>query len=208
MTNATAQPPKPWAHQISALDFIRDKPGAMLAMDMGVGKTKIAIDLMEEIEAGRTLIMAPLSVVDHVWPREIRTHSRRPATIIPLGDQLPNVRAKLKKAADGLALATARKGPAVIIINYESAYREPLGEWLKGMRWDLLIMDESHRLKSPLGQDQPVRVAAVRPVQAETGPQRHAHAPQPAGHIRPVPGGGQECVRSPPPAVQEPVRRV
>ena len=37
MTNA-AQPPKPWDHQVRALDFIRDKPGAMLAMDMGVGK--------------------------------------------------------------------------------------------------------------------------------------------------------------------------
>ena len=151
MTNP-AQPPKPWDHQVRALDFIRDKPGAMLAMDMGVGKTKIAIDLMEEIEARRTLIMAPLSVVDHVWPREIRTHSRRPATVIPLGDKLPNVRAKLKKAADGLALATARKGPAVIIVNYESAYREPLGDWLKDLRWDLLIMDESHRLKSPSGK--------------------------------------------------------
>ena len=58
MTNA-APPPKPWDHQVRALEFIRDKPGAMLAMDMGVGKTKIAIDLMEEIQAGRTLIMAP-----------------------------------------------------------------------------------------------------------------------------------------------------
>ena len=151
MTNA-APPPKPWDHQVRALDFIRDKPGAMLAMDMGVGKTKIAIDLMEEIQAGRTLIMAPLSVVDHVWPREIRTHSRRQATIIPLGDQLPNVRAKLKQAAEGLALATARKGPAVIIVNYELAYPEPLGEWLKSQRWDLLMMDESHRLKSPSGK--------------------------------------------------------
>ena len=152
MANAAQTPPKPWDHQVKALDFIRDKPGAMLAMDMGVGKTKIAIDLMEEIEARRTLIMAPLSVVDHVWPREIRTHSRRQATIIPLGDQLPNVRAKLKRAVDGLALATARKGPAMIIVNYESAYREPLGEWLKSQRWDLLIMDESHRLKSPSGK--------------------------------------------------------
>ena len=91
-------------------------------------------------------------MVDHVWPREIRTHSRRQATIIPLGDQLPNVQAKLKRAAEGLALATARKGPAVIIVNYESAYREPLGGWLKDQRWDLLIMDESHRLKSPSGK--------------------------------------------------------
>ena len=145
------QPPPPWAHQLSALEFVRHKPGAMLALEMGCGKTKVAIDHMEELEARRTLVLAPLSVVDHVWPGEIRKHCRRLATIIPLGDRHPNVRAKLKQAAEDLALATARQGPAVIVVNYESAYREPLGSWLKNQRWDLLIIDESHRLKSPSG---------------------------------------------------------
>ena len=153
MTTITpAKPPQPWAHQTRALEFIRDKPGAMLAMEMGTGKTRVAIDHMEELEARRTLVLAPLSVVDHVWPREIRTHGRRPTTIISLGDKFPNVRAKLKQAVEGLALATARKGPAVVIVNYESACREPLAEWLKNIHWDLFIMDEAHRLKSPSGQ--------------------------------------------------------
>ena len=40
----------------------------------------------------------------------------------------------------------------MIIVNYESAYRNPIGPWLKDRMWDLLIMDESHRLKSPSGQ--------------------------------------------------------
>ena len=101
--------------------------------------------------AGRW-VLAPLSVVNHVWPGEIRRHSHRQATIIPLGDQHANVRSKMTKAAEGLALATARKGPAIVVVNYESAYREPLGRWLKEQHWDLLVMDESHRLKSPSGQ--------------------------------------------------------
>ena len=103
------QPPRAWAHQARALEFVRDKPGAMLAMEMGTGKSKVAIDLMDETDARLTLILAPMSVVDHVWPREIRTHSRRQATVIPLGDHLPNTQAKLKQAAEGLALATARR---------------------------------------------------------------------------------------------------
>ena len=144
--------PKAWAHQDKAAEFIQDKTGAMLAMEMGTGKTRIAIDHMERLETRRTLILAPLSVVDHVWPSEIRKHGRRQATIIPLGDRYPSVRAKLKEAAEGLALATARQGPAIVIVNYESAYREPLGDWLKQQRWDLLILDESHRIKSPSGQ--------------------------------------------------------
>ena len=52
MTTITpAKPPQPWAHQTRALEFIRDKPGAMLAMEMGTGKTRVAIDHMEELEA-------------------------------------------------------------------------------------------------------------------------------------------------------------
>ena len=35
----------PWAHQTEALEFIAEKPGAMLAMDMGTGKTKAIIDI-------------------------------------------------------------------------------------------------------------------------------------------------------------------
>ncbi len=69
--------------------FIQDKPGSMLAMEMGTGKTRIAIDHMERLEARRTLVLAPLSVVDHVWPGEIRRHGRRQATIIPWGTGSP-----------------------------------------------------------------------------------------------------------------------
>ena len=152
MTTNTKPPPSAWSHQEKGLEFVRDKPGAMLAMQMGTGKTKIAIDLMEETESRLTLVLAPLSVVDHVWPGEIRKHSRRAYTAIPLGEKAPNVREKLRRAMEGLALATARRGPAVVIVNYESAVREPLGSWLKSIRWDLFIMDESHRLKTPSGK--------------------------------------------------------
>ena len=108
---------------------------------------------MEELDARLTLILAPLSVVDHVWPGEIRKHGKRQnTTIIPLGTKAGTVREKMTKAAEGLRLATARKGPAIIIVNYESAHREPLGRFLKGIHWDLFIMDESHKLKTPAGK--------------------------------------------------------
>ena len=59
MTTSNAQPPKPWAHQVKALEFIRNKTGAMLALEMGTGKTKVAINHMEELDARRTLVLAP-----------------------------------------------------------------------------------------------------------------------------------------------------
>ena len=114
--------------------------------------SRVAIDLMEETNARRVLILAPLSVVDHVWPGEIRKHTLRDQVVIPLGEKVPNVRKKTQQAAEGLALASARRAPAVVIVNYESAYREPLASFIKGIRWDLFIMDESHKLKNASGQ--------------------------------------------------------
>ncbi len=142
----------PWEHQVRAGEFIADKPGAMLALEMGCGKTYIAINHMERLDARRTLILAPLSVVDHVWPGEIRKHGTRDnVTVIPLGSR-GTVADKRRIAVEKLALATARKGPAVVIVNYESAFREPLASFLKEIRWDLFVMDESHRIKNAAGK--------------------------------------------------------
>ena len=40
----------------------------------------------------------------------------------------------------------------MVIVNYESAYREPLASFLKNIHWDLFVPDESHRLKSAAGK--------------------------------------------------------
>ena len=114
--------------------------------------TRCAIDFMDELGARNTLVMCPLSVVDHVWPGELRVHGSDNLTVIPLGEKVDNVRNKMHKAAQGLALATARRGPAVVIVNYDSAWREPLASFLKGIHWDLFVMDESHRIKSASGR--------------------------------------------------------
>ena len=112
--------------------------------------TRCAIDFMDELGARNTLVMCPLSVVDHVWPGELRIHGSDNLTVIPLGEKVDNVRNKMHKAAQGLALATARRGPAVVIVNYDSAWREPLASFLKGIHWDLLVMDECHPEGTPI----------------------------------------------------------
>ena len=141
---------EPWPHQQEAIDFVRDKPGAMLAIEMGAGKSLCNIALMNELECQRTLIVCPLSIVDHVWPAQILTHSAREYRIVTLGDRVPGVKAKLKKAQE--ALASRRPTPVVVIINYDSAWREPLGSWLLSQSWDLVVWDEIHRLKSAAGK--------------------------------------------------------
>ena len=144
----TATPPQ-WKHQTDALNFVRDLPGAMIAMEMGCGKSRCAIDLLEEIQAHRTLIICPLSIVDHVWPEQIETYSQRKLRVVPLGTRYQSVKDKLEAATNLLAPTTI---PAVLIVNIESCWRPPLASWLMNQKWDLLIVDESHRLKTPAGK--------------------------------------------------------
>ena len=134
-----------WQHQREALAFVKDKPGSMLAMEMGTGKTKVAIDLMDTHDYRRVLIICPLSVVSGVWPGEFAKHSPSPWTVLPLA----NGSVKDKQAKAEAALLKSER--AAVVINYESVWREPFGSWAKKQPWDLVVYDESHKLKTPRG---------------------------------------------------------
>ena len=144
----TMAPPR-WEHQTEALDFIRDKKGAMLAMEMGCGKSRCAVERIDELQAHRAIILCPLSIVDHVWPEQIRTYSTRKPRIITLGNRFQSVRDKLTRAQNLLAEPSV---PAIVIINFESAWRDPFASWAINQKWDILIVDESHKLKAPAGK--------------------------------------------------------
>ena len=77
----------PWAHQTEALDFIAEKPGAMLAMDMGTGKSRVIVDLIARKGYQKVLILAPLSVVAGVWPGEFAKHAPGLLHVLPLVGQ-------------------------------------------------------------------------------------------------------------------------
>lgn len=138
-----------WAHQVAARNFVGTKQGALLAMDMGTGKTKVAIDLMLASSARKVLMLCPTSVVG-VWDREIQRHGSKFAdwTVAKLGQGL-SVKDKLAYAMrQQMAWKNNPQGPFAVIVNYESAWREPLEQWLVEYDWDWIIADESHRLKS------------------------------------------------------------
>ena len=134
-----------WQHQREALAFVKDKPGSMLAMEMGTGKTKVAIDLMDSQDSRRVLIICPLSVVSGVWPGEFAKHSPTPWTVLPLA------RGSVKEKQAQAEAALLKSERAAVMINYESVWREPFGSWARTQKWDLVVMDESHRCKTPGG---------------------------------------------------------
>jgi SNF2 family DNA or RNA helicase len=145
---------QPFAHQKRALaKLVKLEGKGGLLMEMGTGKTKVAIDWagIQFYNNGlrRVLIVAPLSVLG-VWPRQIRQHSAAPSRIFRL-EGSTNTRAR---NISRIMRAPVDDRITYILINYEGIWRQPdrgksIEELLKKWKPDLVVFDESHRIKSP-----------------------------------------------------------
>jgi SNF2 family DNA or RNA helicase len=147
---------KPWRHQIEAFQFtmerlLRGAGATLLALEMGVGKTLVALMVLAALAAKRILICCPLRVVP-VWEQQIDRHLDLSLVVVALDDNVGSVANKKKLAEEKLKLAEVTGRPLVIIINYDSVWRNPFADWAEGQQWDLIIADESHRLKAPGGK--------------------------------------------------------
>lgn len=93
----------------------------------------------------RVLIVAPSSVCA-VWPRELAEFADFPhREALLLGDKK-----KRLDALQGLVVASELGKPAlsVAVINYESTHREGIFEALRDFEPDLIVCDESQRIKT------------------------------------------------------------
>lgn len=146
MTSPVRQPPRhhtvAWSHQADAYWFACGRKASLLDMDMGTGKSKVAIDLLLNWDAARVLVLCPKSVLG-VWRRELARHAPDEYAVLIL--DRGTVAAKAKEARRFLAMHRR----AVVVINYESAWRSAFAEFALAEIWDVVIADESHRLKSP-----------------------------------------------------------
>lgn len=133
-----------WAHQQRAVDWLAaaGHPGAMLHIEMGGGKTRIAIEHARRISAQRILIVAPLSV-GPVWAAELARWSPHISAVDAWHDPLPRRADRIRAA-----MQSARP-PVAVIVNYDSFWRVSLEKLLMKIKWDLIVYDESHRLKTP-----------------------------------------------------------
>lgn len=139
---------KPWQHQREAADFALQRKKAMLCVPMGGGKSLSAIIAALESDSRSIVILCPVSVVG-VWRREFARHAPGAFTVLcPDG----TVAQKAERAAVAIGAAEARGQRFALVVNYESAWRKPLNAMLVGRVWDLLILEESHRIKAPHGK--------------------------------------------------------
>lgn len=138
-----------WKHQVKAFWRAFYNPGFMLALDMGTGKSKVAVDLVVNRDDRKVLIVCPKAVID-VWPKQFALHAAEdfnPLILKLNGGETVELKA-------GLALKAAQESfqqnrPLVVIVNYDIVYREPLDEALLEIDFDCVIADESHKIKTP-----------------------------------------------------------
>jgi hypothetical protein len=137
---------RPWRHQQAAFQFCLDHfaaglRGILLAMGMGTGKTLVACMLVLALAARRVLISCPLRVVP-VWITQFERHVGVPVVIVALDEDVGPVAKKQEVAAQKMKLAEALGRPFIVIINYDSAWRDPFAAWAEKTGWDLVIADE------------------------------------------------------------------
>lgn len=141
----TKQPP-PWQHQVTGVTLIGSQRGTMLAYDMGTGKSRCVVDfVVNDKPTQRILIVCPLSVVA-VWPRQFSQWAAGPVEIYAPDKGKVAEKAKQLRFLHTLNYSNNRK--FVCVLNYESCWRQPMGDTLMKLDWDLVVLDESHRIKS------------------------------------------------------------
>jgi superfamily II DNA or RNA helicase len=140
-------------HQRDAADAIQKaaacgRPGFLLADDVGLGKTYSTIAGVDALgENLRVLVLSPLSVIAH-WRRSIQAmDTGRNRWCVLNYDRVKN-------------LLEAPTAPAGRNQRKRTKNRDHAQKGTSIVEWDVIILDEAHKLRNPLSQ----RSAATRRV--------------------------------------------
>lgn len=130
-----------------ALDAKTPGGGFGELFEMGCGKTLTTIAVAGALynlgKIGRVLVVAPTSVCS-VWPHDLNQFATFPwEARVLLGDK--KKRLKALNELENWPFKALR----IAVINYESTHREGIFEALAAYKPDLIVCDESQRIKNP-----------------------------------------------------------
>ena len=136
-----------WDNQQEAMEFALSHPAVMLDLDMGCGKTRVAIDTtLEREDTHRILVVCPKAVIP-VWRENLCKFATKPWAC---WDEVKGtVSTKSEDIADFVGQSSLHPHTKFfVVVNYDIVWRQPLGDKLLNLEFDTVILDESHRAKS------------------------------------------------------------
>jgi SNF2 family DNA or RNA helicase len=133
-----------WSHQREAHDLLKPLTAAGLFMEMGTGKSLVALELLKTWDTKRALIVCPKAVMQ-VWQSEFAKHTEGWRVVLLDAASVPK---KLIQAQQALKNPNGR---LALVVNYESLWRDPLGKLFQENPPEVVIADEVHRIKSARG---------------------------------------------------------
>lgn len=134
--------PALWKHQIEAIELGKKTPDIALLMDLGVGKTRTALEILrarmnENKKILRTLIVGPSAVL-YNWKNEIEKYTKIPLEKVFVLDGTISNRVKM---------IDVLPKDSIFITNFEGFANSKLKEIFLYNPPEFLILDEAHRVK-------------------------------------------------------------
>ena len=109
-----------------------------LWMEMGTGKTRVALEIVRRLAWERTLVVCPLSVAG-VWKKEINKWWPELVYLRATEGSLKVRANKVRRVGTGATL---------VVVGYETYWREPLRSTILQLyKPQMVVYDEAHRLK-------------------------------------------------------------
>src|SRR5690606_25456754 len=129
-------------HQIEAAMFALQSPlaeGAILADEVGLGKTiEAGIVLCQKwAERKRKLIIICPAAIRQQWAAELTNKFNLPAVVI-------DTRTYRQTKAEGIPFPLSQK--RIVVLSYH--YAAKLQDELRQVEWDLVVIDEAHKLRN------------------------------------------------------------
>lgn len=132
----------PWSQQQSGADWLSRRLYGYLGHEMGCGKTRTC--LMACKDKRLTLVVCPIAV-GPAWAKQVSLFDADRLCVVV-------VEGPAAKRAQSIRDAVASRKRVIVVVNYDAVWRGEVGKAVQSFKWDAIVLDEAHRIKSPTGK--------------------------------------------------------